>query len=94
MITINGKKHWLWLAVDGDGFVLDALVQSRRDPHAAEKLLGKLIRKQSRAPRVMIADKLGSYGAARAAMRMNFEHRQHIANTRGLTTEPTLRIGR
>ena len=83
MITINGKKHWLWRAVDGDGFVLDAVVQSRRDRHAAEKLLRKLIRKQSCAPRVMITDKLGSYGAARAAMHMNFEHRQHISSTRG-----------
>jgi putative transposase len=77
VISINGKKHWLWRAVDGDGFVLDALVQSRRDWRAAEKLLRKLIRKQSRAPRVMITDKLGSYGAARAGMRLNFEHRQH-----------------
>jgi len=29
VISINGKKHWLWRAVDADGFVLDALVQSR-----------------------------------------------------------------
>ena len=77
VISINGKKHWLWRAVDADGFVLDALVQGRRDRRAAEKLLRKLIRKQSRAPRVMITDKFGSYGAARAGMGMNFEHRQH-----------------
>lgn len=77
VISINGKKHWLWRAVDADGFVLDALVQGRRDRRAAEKLLRKLIRKQSRAPRVVITDKLGSYGAARAGMGMNFEHRQH-----------------
>jgi len=25
IVTINGKKHWLWRAVDLDGFVLDAL---------------------------------------------------------------------
>ncbi|MCX7342391.1 MAG: IS6 family transposase [Hyphomicrobiales bacterium] len=77
VISINGKKHWLWRAVDADGFVLDALVQSRRDRRAAEKLLRKLIRKQCRAPRVMVTDKLGSYGAARTGMGMNFEHRQH-----------------
>ena len=76
-VSINGKKHWLWRAVDADGFVLDALVQRRRDRRAAERLLRKLIRKQARAPRVMVTDKLGSYGAARAAMRMNFEDRQH-----------------
>ncbi len=77
VISINGKKHWLWRAVDADGFVLDALVQSRRDRRAAERLLRKLIRKQARAPRVMVTDKLGSYGAAREGMGMNFEHRQH-----------------
>ena len=77
VISINGKKHWLWRAVDADGFVLDALVQSRRDRRAAERLLRKLIRKQVRPPRVMVTDKVGPYGAARAAMRMNFEHRQH-----------------
>jgi putative transposase len=31
VITIGGKKHWLWRAVDQDGFVLDVLVQGRRD---------------------------------------------------------------
>ena len=49
-----------------------------RDRRAAQKLLRKLIRKQSRAPRVMVTDKLGSYGAARSGMGMNFEHRQHM----------------
>jgi putative transposase len=64
-------------SVSADGFVLDAPVQSRRDRRAAQKLVPKLIRKQSRAPRLMITDKLRSYGAARADMRMNFEHRQY-----------------
>lgn len=35
VITIGGKKHWLWRAVDQDGFVLDVLVQSRRNAKAA-----------------------------------------------------------
>ena len=39
VITIGGQKHWLWRAVDQDGFVLDALVQSRRDRRAAERLM-------------------------------------------------------
>ena len=37
VISIAGKKHWLWRAVDQDGFVLDVLVQSRvtrRPPNA------------------------------------------------------------
>jgi putative transposase len=37
VITIAGRKHWLWRAVDQDGLVLDALVQSRRDKRAAER---------------------------------------------------------
>jgi putative transposase len=36
VVTINGKKHWLWRAVDQHGAVLDVLVQSRRDRHAAK----------------------------------------------------------
>src|SRR5881394_2097243 len=39
VITIAGQKHWLWRAVDQEGFVLDVLVQSRRDKKAAKRLL-------------------------------------------------------
>ena len=42
VITINGKKHWLWRAVDQFGIVLDVLVQSRRDRYAAQRLMRKL----------------------------------------------------
>jgi putative transposase len=35
VVSIKGKKHWLWRAVDAEGYVLDALVQSRRDRKAA-----------------------------------------------------------
>src|SRR5687768_18618831 len=65
VVTIAGKKHYLWRAVDQDGFVLEALVQSRRDKKAAKRRLRKLLKRQCRAPRVMITDKLGSYGAAK-----------------------------
>src|SRR4051795_12917760 len=64
-LMIRGKKHWLWRAVDQDGFVLDVLVQRRRDKKAAKRLLRKLLKRQCRAPRVMITDKLKSYGAAK-----------------------------
>jgi putative transposase len=64
VITIAGTKHWLWRAVDQDGFVLDVLVQSRRDKKAAKRLLRKLLKKQGRAPRVLITDKLRSYAWA------------------------------
>jgi hypothetical protein len=37
VVTINGRKHWLWRAVDQHGAVLDVLVQSRRDRHASAR---------------------------------------------------------
>src|SRR5207237_703398 len=65
VISIAGKKHWLWRAVDQDGFVLDVLVQSRRDKKAAKRLFRKLLKKQGRAPRVLVTDRLKSYAAAK-----------------------------
>jgi putative transposase len=56
-ISIAGRKHWLWRAVDQHGVVLDILVQSRRNTKAAKRLLRKLLKKQGIAPRVMITDK-------------------------------------
>jgi putative transposase len=31
VISIAGQQHWLWRAVDQDGYVLDEIVQTRRD---------------------------------------------------------------
>ena len=76
VITIAGKKHWLWRAVKQDGFVLDTLVQGQRDKKAAQCLLRKLLRKQERAPRVLITDKLKNYAAAKREIIPGVEHRQ------------------
>src|ERR687883_954336 len=67
-IKIAGVQHWLWRAVDQTGVVLDVLVQSRRDKRAAKRLLRKLLKRQCRAPRVMITGKLASYAAAKKAI--------------------------
>ena len=77
VITIAGKKHWLWRAVDQDGFVLDVLVQNRRNTKAAKRLMRKLLKGQCRSPRVMITDKLRSYGAAKRDIMPGVEHRSH-----------------
>jgi len=77
VVKIAGKKRWLWRAVDQDGVVLDILVQSRRDKQAAKRLLRKLLKKQRRAPRVLITDKLASDAAAKRAIMPGVEHRQH-----------------
>jgi putative transposase len=47
VVTIKGKKYWLWRAVDGNGYVLDALLlQSGRNKAAALKLMRKLLKQQ------------------------------------------------
>jgi putative transposase len=77
VITIAGQKHWLWRAVDQDGYVLDEIVQTRRDTKAAKRLLKRLLKKQGCPPRRMITDKLGSYAAARGQIMPRTEHRSH-----------------
>src|SRR5215472_4853585 len=77
VLKISGVKHWLWRAVDQTGIVLDVLVQPRRDKRAAKRLLRKLLKKQTRPPRVMITDKLASYGAAKREIMPDIEHPQH-----------------
>lgn len=74
VVGIAGTKHWLWRAVDQEGFVLDALVQSRRNAKAASRLMRKLLKGQGRSPRVMIADKLGSYAVAGREVMPDVEH--------------------
>src|SRR3569832_892893 len=76
-IKIAGVQHWLWRAVDQTGMVLDVLIQSRRDKRAAKRLLRKLLKRQCRAPRVMITDKHPSYGVAKREVMSAVGHRQH-----------------
>lgn len=49
-VSIASKKHWLWRAVDQDGYVLDEIVQTRRNTEAAKRLLTRLLKKQGIAP--------------------------------------------
>jgi putative transposase len=75
--TIAGRKHWLWRAVDQDGYVLDEIVQSRRDTKAAKRLLRRLLKQQGCLPRWMISDKLASSAAAQRQIMPAVEHRSH-----------------
>jgi putative transposase len=77
VIAVAGKKHWLWRAVDQDGYVLDEIVQNRRNTKAAKRLLTRLLKKQGITPNRMVTDKLRSYGAARRQVMPNVEHRSH-----------------
>lgn len=77
VVTIGGRKHWLWRAVDQDGYVLDEIVQARRNTKAARRLLIRLLKKQACLPKRIITDKLRSYGAARRQIMPAVEHRSH-----------------
>src|SRR5258707_10677990 len=91
VLPIRGKKHVLWRAVDQDGTVLDILVQSRRNTKAAKRFFRKLLKGLHSVPRVIITDKLRSYGAAKREILPGVEHRQHkrqdFALRRTITSE-------
>jgi putative transposase len=76
-LAINGERHYLWRAVDQDGDGLDILVQRRRNKKAAKKFFRKLLKGLRYIPRVIMTDKLKSYGAAKQKMLPGVEHRQH-----------------
>ena len=63
-VTIQGRRQYLWRAVDEDGDVLDILVQSHRNRRAAVRFFRTLLKAQGRVPRRLITDQLRSYAAA------------------------------
>ena len=63
-LKIDGRMVYLWRAVDAEGEVLDVLVQSKRNRHAALKLMRKLLRKYAFVPERLVTDDLRSYSAA------------------------------
>jgi putative transposase len=77
VVTISGRRHWLWRAVDQDGYVLDEIVQTRQNTKAARRLLIRLMKKQGCLPKRIVTDKLRSYGAARRQIMPTVEHRSH-----------------
>ena len=75
VVRINGKRMFMWRAVDDEGEVLDVLVQKRRNKRAALKLLRKLLCKQGYAPAEIVTDGLLSYGAALETLGGRSRHR-------------------
>ena len=63
-LKIDGRMVYLWRAVDAEGEVLDVLVQSKRNKHAALKLMRKLLRTYAFVPERLVTDDLRSYSAA------------------------------
>ena len=76
VVTIGGKRLWLWRAVDDEGEVLDVLLQSRRNTAAAVRLMRKLLRKLGFASETIVTDKLRSYGATIRELGLSARHEQ------------------
>ena len=90
-VTIQGKKQYLWRAVDQDGDVIDILVQPRRDRRAAERFFRKLMKGQGVQPLRLVTDKLRSYGAAHRTTMPSVRHdtRQYANNRAEVSHQPT-----
>jgi putative transposase len=90
-LKINGVQHYLWRAVDQQGAVIDILVQPKRDQFAAVRFFRKLLRATGRRPRMIITDKLRSYGAAKKVVLPRMAHRQsrYLNNRAENSHQPT-----
>ena len=75
-IRIQGESRYLWRAVDQNGVVLDIPVQSRRDGAAAKRFFRRLLKSLRYGPRVLVTDKLKSYGMTEREVLPDVEHRE------------------
>jgi hypothetical protein len=78
VVSLSGRQMYMWRAVDGEGEVLEILVQRQRDKAAAIRLLSKLLRRQGVVPTVIVTDKLRSYGAALRQLGFSRLHEQGL----------------
>ena len=90
-VTIQGKRQYLWRAVDQDGDVIDILIQPRRDRKPAKRFFRKLLKGQGRVPRRMVTDKLRSYSAAHREIMPSVVHctDRYKNNRAEVSHEPT-----
>ena len=73
--------------------MLDILVQRRRDAGAAKRFFKRLLKGLQYVPRVLVTDKLGSYGVAKRALMPDVEHRKsrYLNNRAENSHRPTRR---
>ncbi len=91
-VKIQGQQQYLWRAVDQDGDVIDILVQSRRDRHAAKRFFRKLLKGQGCGPNRLITDQLKSYGVAHREMMPTVPHdTRRWANNRAEVSHEAVR---
>ena len=89
-MNIQGKRQYLWRAVDQDGDVIDILVQTRRNRHAAERFFRKLLKGQRAEPNWLVTDNWPA--TAPLTERPCLQSPTTRGDTR--TTEPKSRINR
>ena len=83
---------YLWRAVDGEGEVLDVLVQRHRNTRAALRVMRKLLRNQGIRPKHIVTDKLKSYGAALRDLGLECVHETgHRRNNRAESSHVPIR---
>jgi transposase-like protein len=78
VVCIEGRRLYLWRALNREGEILDILVQPRRNKAVALKLMRKLLKKQGYAPSVLVTDRLPSYGAAKRELGLSAYHEQGL----------------
>ena len=90
-LTIQGRRQYLWRAVDQDGDVIDILLQPHRDRRAAGRFFRRLLKGQGCVPRKMVTDKLRSYAAAHRIIMPSVAHdtSQYANNRAEVSHEPT-----
>ena len=73
--------------------MLDILVQARRDATAAKRFFRRLLKGLQYVPRVIVTDKLRSYGVAQRQLLPGVEHRQsrYLNNRAENSHRPTRR---
>ena len=93
-MKINGKKHYLWRAVDQDGEVVDILLQARRDGEAAKRFFQRLLRNHGGEPRKIVTDELRSYRVAhREVIPGSIHVTDQYANNRAEQSHEATRAG-
>ena len=92
-VKIQGKQHYLWRAVDQDGEVVDVFLQKRRDGKAAKRFFRRFLKRHQGEPRMIVTDKLRSYGVAHRELIPDTIHdRSQYANNRAEQSHQPTRV--
>ena len=92
-LRINGEQHYLWLAVDQHGVVLDILVQAKRNATVASRFFKRLLHGLQYKPHRLVTDGVRSYRVAHRDIMLQVKHRQsrYLNNRAENSHRPTRR---